>query len=63
MLDCGFNLLVYGAGSKFDLMNLFIQKQLANYYILVFNAFNPVCNMKKIIDGIINWLIRVKYLN
>lgn len=28
MLDCGFNLMIYGMGSKFDLMNLFVQKQL-----------------------------------
>lgn len=28
MLDCGFNLLVYGVGSKLDLINLFVQQQL-----------------------------------
>jgi hypothetical protein len=28
MLDCGFNLLVYGVGSKYDMLNLFAQKQL-----------------------------------
>ena len=24
MMDCGFNLLVYGVGSKLDLMNMFV---------------------------------------
>jgi hypothetical protein len=24
MMDCGFNLLVYGVGSKLDLLNLFV---------------------------------------
>ena len=25
-LDCGFNLLIYGVGSKYDFINLFCQK-------------------------------------
>lgn len=30
MLDCGFNILLYGIGTKFEFLNLFCQKHLQN---------------------------------
>lgn len=64
MLDCGFNLLVYGVGSKLDLMNLFVQLQIQGQAnVLIFNAYHQGCNMKRIIDDIVSWVLREVYKN
>ena len=46
MLDCGFNLLVYGVGSRYKLLNLFYQKHLSKYPMIQFNAYLSSCTMK-----------------
>ena len=35
MLDCGFNLMVYGVGSRYKLLNLFIQRQLTSKHPVI----------------------------
>jgi hypothetical protein len=64
MLDCGFNLLVYGVGSKMDVLNFFAQKHLqTSNTVLVFNGYHTGCNMKIIVDEIANWFIKEIYKN
>lgn len=60
MLDCGFNLLVFGVGSKYDILNLFAQKNLQNQNqtVLVFNSYNHGCNMKRVVDEIVSWFMK-----
>ena len=60
MLDCGFNLLVFGIGSKYDILNLFAQKSLQNQNqtVLVFNSYNHGCNMKRVVDEIVSWFMK-----
>ena len=56
MLDCGFNLLVYGYGSKADSLNLFQYKFLNNEHVLIVRGFDTACSMKVIVDAIVTWL-------
>ena len=64
MLDCGFNLLVYGVGSKVDILNYFVQKQLIMQCcdVIIFNGFHSGCNMKKVVDEITGWFLKIVYL-
>lgn len=57
MLDCGFNLLVYGCGSKADVLNLFQLKHMSNGHTLIFRAFDSRCTMKNIVECIVNWFL------
>lgn len=62
MLDCGFNLMLYGVGSKLDLVNLFVQKNLQSQSsVLIFNGFHSGCNMKRIVDDIVSYLLKEVY--
>jgi hypothetical protein len=50
MLDCGFNILVYGVGSKIDFLNLFCQKYIIqNDYLFIFNGYHNSCSVKSIV--------------
>ena len=45
--DCGFNLLIYGVGSKIDFLNLFCQRYLMNTEtVLMFNGYHTNCSIK-----------------
>lgn len=64
MLDCGFNLCVYGVGSKYCLLNLFAQKFLAtSQYVIIENGYHTGSNMKKVVEDIKNWFAKVIYKN
>ena len=39
MMDCGFNLLVYGVGSRYKLLNMFYMKHLSKNPVLYFNGY------------------------
>ena len=64
MLDCGFNLLIFGVGSKVDILNYFVQKQLIMQCcdVIIFNGFHSGCNMKKVVDEITGWFLKIVYL-
>lgn len=57
MLDCGFNLLIYGVGSKIDIINLFVQKKLQKKMVFWFNGFNDhlKSNFKTLVNEIIKY--------
>lgn len=62
MLDCGFNLLIYGVGSKLDIINIFVQREIqSNQSVLVFNGYHTACNMKCIVYSIVDWLYKERY--
>jgi uncharacterized membrane protein len=49
-LDCGFNLLVYGVGSKRNILNYFASSLLANDHVLIINGFHSAANIKLILN-------------
>lgn len=63
MLDCGFNLLIYGVGSKYDIINLFIQDKLIkrpnSRNVLMFNGYlsQVSCSMKALLKEVRNYLL------
>lgn len=63
MLDCGFNLLVYGYGSKADVLTLFSLKHMSSEHTLIFRAFDSRCTMKNIVECIVNWFLADVYQN
>lgn len=57
MLDCDFNLLIYGVGSKIDILNLFVQKKLQNKTVFYCNGFNDTAksNLKSLVTKLIDY--------
>ena len=57
MLDCDFNLLIYGVGSKIDILNLFVQKKLQNKTVFYCNGFNDSAksNLKALVTKLIDY--------
>ena len=55
MLDCGFNLLVYGYGSKRELINFFHQRQLDDMETIIFNGYHSALTIRTIIEKITFW--------
>ncbi|TPX44537.1 hypothetical protein SeMB42_g04297 [Synchytrium endobioticum] len=51
-LQCGFNLLFYGYGSKRQLLSKFVQRYCAKYPVLVVNGYFPSCNVRDILGQI-----------
>lgn len=49
MMDCGFNLLVYGVGSRYQVLNLFFQSHLSKQAILQCNGYVNTCNIKNLL--------------
>jgi hypothetical protein len=62
-LNCGFNLLVYGVGSKRKFLNLFTMKHLNNEPTLIVNGFHSAATMKSITNPILNFAFRKKLKN
>lgn len=54
-INCGFNLLVYGVGSKWDFLNNFIKRYLGEHHRLVINGFHSATNMKSITNQMVNY--------
>jgi origin recognition complex subunit 2 len=61
MLDCGFNLLIYGYGSKRDAINFFHQNHLLEEETIIFNGYHTACNMKIIVEKITSWFLKYVY--
>ncbi|XP_055595108.1 origin recognition complex subunit 2 [Uranotaenia lowii] len=52
LMDEGFNILLYGLGSKRNLLQAFHRKIIANHPALVINGFFPSLTLKDILDSI-----------
>ncbi|XP_058175751.1 origin recognition complex subunit 2 [Anopheles ziemanni] len=52
IMDAGFNILLYGLGSKLRVMQLFQQQELKQMPVLVLNGFFPGLALKEILDSI-----------
>ena len=61
MLDCGFNLLIYGYGSKRDAINLFHQRFLVDQETIIFNGYSQTCGVKIIVEKICSWFLKYVY--
>jgi len=57
-LNCGFNLLIYGVGSKRDFINNFAQTCLSGEPLLYVNGFHSGANMKAITNPMVNFAIK-----
>lgn len=55
-----FNILLYGLGSKRDILNRFYEKCLKNLPTVVVNGFFPSLSIKDVLDGIILNLLELK---
>uniref|UniRef100_A0A8D8IVH1 Origin recognition complex subunit 2 n=1 Tax=Culex pipiens TaxID=7175 RepID=A0A8D8IVH1_CULPI len=54
LMNEGFNILLYGLGSKRNLLQTFHRKVLANQPVLVINGFFPTLTIKDVLDAIAN---------
>ena len=57
-LNCGFNLLIYGVGSKRDFINNFAQTCLSGEPLLYVNGFHSAANMKAVTNPMVNFAIK-----
>ena len=48
MIECGFNIFIYGAGSKWDFIKSFQVLNLNDGPTIVINGFNPAVNSRNI---------------
>src|SRR5690606_35202703 len=55
-LDCGFNLLIYGIGSKRRLINNFVVSYIGNDPVLVINGYHSSTTIKSITNQIIKFV-------
>lgn len=59
LLHEGFNVLVYGLGSKRNILHDFHKEYLSNLPVIVVNGFFPSLTMKEIIDAIIIEILEI----
>ncbi|CDW82556.1 origin recognition complex subunit 2 [Stylonychia lemnae] len=57
-LDCGFNLLIYGIGSKRKLINNFIQHYLQQEPCIILNGFHSATTIKSLTNPIIKFIYK-----
>lgn len=50
----GFNILLYGFGSKKEVLTKFIQKHCANDVVVVVDGFNPSLSFKTVLGDILS---------
>ena len=55
-LESGFNLLVYGFGSKWAILNDFVQTHLEFKETVVFNGYHNQINVKMVFKEILNFI-------
>lgn len=60
LLYSGFNVLVYGLGSKKDILKRFQSEYLCDTPVIVINGFFPSLLVKDVLDGILRDLLGVK---
>ncbi|KAF6201249.1 hypothetical protein GE061_005696 [Apolygus lucorum] len=56
----GFNVLLYGVGSKRNLLNSFHSKHLSSSHVLVINGFFPGITLKDILDSLALGVLKMK---
>ncbi|KAJ1667096.1 Origin recognition complex subunit 2 [Coemansia sp. RSA 1813] len=56
-LDCGFNLVFYGYGSKRRLLNSFATQMAADAPVVIINGFFPALNLKHSLEKIVTQVI------
>ncbi|TNV78862.1 hypothetical protein FGO68_gene498 [Halteria grandinella] len=54
-INCGFNLLIYGVGSKWDFLNNFAKRYLGEHHRLVINGFHSATSMKSITNQMVTY--------
>lgn len=52
-INCGFNILFYGVGSKWNFVNQVVMKYLHEDHRLVVNGFHSATNMKSITNSML----------
>ena len=57
MIDCGFNLLIYGIGSKFNILNHFMFQLVNHSNVIVFNGFNTNCDIKLVVEELVSYFM------
>ena len=62
-LDCNINIMIYGVGSKYNLLNLFYTRHLINNNCFIYNGFYHGCTIKLIISDIIRYISEDIYKN
>jgi hypothetical protein len=55
MIECGFNLLIYGHGSKLSYMRKFRETKLCSKPVLWVNCFHSAVSMKGLTNNIIGF--------
>ena len=55
-LDCGFSLLIYGVGSKRELINTFVTTSLVNEPCLIVNGFHTATSLKSITNPMLKFI-------
>lgn len=63
MMDCGFNILVHGVGSKRELINRFVTSQINNEPCLIVNGFHSGTSIKSIVHPMMKFANKNMYLN
>eukprot|EP00347_Sterkiella_histriomuscorum_P014737 403359737 len=58
-LECGFNLLVYGVGSKRNLVNQFVQSYLSEDPKLIVNGFHSGVSIKSITNPMVKFVMKL----
>ena len=53
LIQSNFNILLYGVGSKINFLNYFCLKTFSTRKnVLLFNGFNPSCNMRIVMQAL-----------
>lgn len=55
-LDCGFNLLVFGVGSKRTILNSFAQQYLIHDPVYIINGFHTATNIKSVLTPLYKYV-------
>jgi hypothetical protein len=54
-INCGFNLLIYGIGSKWSFINNFAHKFLQEDHRIFVNGYHSATNMKSVTNPLVNF--------
>ena len=54
-INCGFNLLIYGVGSKWTFINNYLQRHMKDDHCLVVNGYHSATNMKTVTNPMMGY--------
>lgn len=57
-INCGFNILIYGTGSKRNFVNHFVQHYLYNEPRMIVNGFHSAATIKSVTNPILNFAMK-----